>query len=306
MCSISGHGPGLMHGTVLEYGEMNRATKTLIALGLLAAALPSCSQLPTNPNDSPWRLLQGHVEPLSFAAFREGRACWVYLPPGYGQSDKRYPVLYVNDGDRVLTSDVKANRIAEDLIRSGAIEPFIMVAISVPDSMRFWDYAPWSDFYRGELLGGGGDAFVRALRDTLKPEIDRRFRTLPDRANTAIAGYSLGGLISAYAGFACDSTFGMVAACSPTYSWGFGQSVYDIPMSRNRDRLPVRYYQDSGYPRDNYIGDMERLLVSKGFRNGMDLMSVTVEGAEHSIPAWERRFPGMLRFLFGRKSAPAK
>ena len=284
---------------------MNRAKRVLLAVAALAVSLAGCSEVPTDPNENGWRLLSGHVEPFSVPAFRNSRACWVYLPPGYTHSTRRYPVLYLADGHRVLTAEVQANRICEALIRSGEIEPLILVAISEPDSERFWDYAPWSGPYRGEVLGGGGDLFVRALRDTLKPEIDRRFRTLADRAHTGIAGYSLGGLFAAYAGFECDSTFGLVGACSPTYSWGFTSRIYDYPSTRSRPRLPLLYYQDTGYPRDNSIGQMEQLLVSRGFMNGIDLQSITVAGAEHSIPAWEHRFPDMLRFLFGHRSAPA-
>ena len=285
---------------------MMRGTRPLLVVATLAVSLLACSRPPTNPNVNGWRFLPGHVEPLSFAAFRHSRPCWVYLPPGYIGSATRYPVLYVNDGASVLGDGNNANRICEDLIRSGEIEPLILVAVSVPDSERFWDYAPWPDRYRGQVLGGGGDLYVRALRDTLKPEIDRRFRTRPDRAHTGIAGYSLGGLISAYAGFACDSTFGLVGAGSPTYGWGLGTPIYDFPEARSRSRLPLRYYQDSGFPDDNRIGFMEELLVSRGFINGIDLMSLTAEGAEHSFPAWEHRFPDMLRFLFKRSSAPAE
>jgi len=43
---------------------------------------------------------------------------------------------------------------------------------------------------------------------------------------------------------------------------------------------------------------MEQLLVSHGFITGLNLMSLTDDGATHSVPAWKHRFPGMLRFLF--------
>jgi len=128
---------------------------------------------------------------------------------------------------------------------------------------------------------------------------DRRFRTLPDRAHTAITGYSLGGLISAYAGIAYDSTFGLVGACSPTYGWGPGPGgIYGVVGPRYRWELPVRYYQDTGYPRDNGIDDMETRLLDRGYTEGIDLMSITARDATHSFDAWEHRFPGMLRFLF--------
>jgi enterochelin esterase-like enzyme len=269
------------------------------AAGLL---LLSCSTSTTDPNDSGWRFLPGHVEALVVPAFRQGRACKIYLPPGYTTSDRRYPVLYVNDD--VFGPGMQVHRICEDLIRAGEIVPIIVVAISVPsepDTVRFWEYAPWPDRYPsigGRILGGGGDAYVRAVRDTLKPEVDRRFRTLPDAAHTGITGYSLGGLLSAYAGFAYGETFGLVGASSPTYGWSFPE-IYETARSGGYPQLISRYYQDSGHPADNAIGAMEQLLVAHGFVTGVNLMSLSVEGAEHSGAAWKRRFPGMLRFLFG-------
>ena len=282
---------------------MTPTTQLRFVVAFAGLLLLSCSTSTTNPNDSGWRFLPGHVEALDVPAFRSGRPCRIYLPPGYTTSDQRYPVLYVNDGDGVLDpgGTVQANRICEDLIRGGEIVPIIIVAISVPtrpDTVRFWEYAPWRDRYDGRNLGGGGDAYVRAVRDTLKPEVDRRYRTLPDAAHTGMAGYSLGGLISAYAGFAYGRTFGLIGACSPTYAWGLGSPIYTTARSGARNYLISRYYQDTGYPDDNYIGAMEQLLISEGFTTGMNLMSVTDDGAIHSIGAWKHRFPGMLRFLF--------
>ena len=140
-----------------------------------------------------WRLLPGHVESLIIPAFRSGRQCWVYLPPGYETASRHYPVLYVNDGQWVFDEQggMHVNRICEDLIRRGEIEPIIVVAIDNA-GQRTFDYTPWQDW---DAPTGGGDAYVRAIRDTLKPAIDRRYRTLPGRDDTAIAGVTLGGFI---------------------------------------------------------------------------------------------------------------
>src|ERR1041384_1599785 len=72
-----GRGPGRTHRTLQESWEMNRATSARLIVATLAVSLLACSRLPTNPNDNTWRFLPGHVEPLSFAAFRHSRPCWV-------------------------------------------------------------------------------------------------------------------------------------------------------------------------------------------------------------------------------------
>ncbi len=280
----------------------------LLGAGLLAASLlaGACSRTPLDPNVAGWRALPGHVERFSEPSFRAGRRCWVYLPPSYAWSGDRYPVLYATDGESVFDDggEMHVNRVCEDMIRSGEIRPIIVVAIENPFpgafSPRFWELAPWYDNYFHD--GGGGDVFLRAIRDTLKPAIDRHFRTLPDPANTAIAGVSLGGNFAAYAGIMYGGTFGNVAAFSPTYGLRnyYIEHVTDSVGRANGFRIR-RYYQDSGTVHDNYIDGMDQVLTRYGFRLGVNYLSVTVPEAKHAYGAWTRRYPDMLRFLFGHE-----
>src|SRR5438094_289881 len=147
---------------------MSHSRRALLLFAVVA--LSSCSKQPVGPMQNIWRPLPGHVESLVVPAFRNGRQCWVYLPPGYSTSTRRYPDLYVHDGQ--WTFDQKAgmhvNRICEDLIRRGEMEPIIVVAIEEA-GQRTFDYTPWQD---SDAPTGGGDTYVRAVRDTLKPAID--------------------------------------------------------------------------------------------------------------------------------------
>ena len=273
--------------------------KSSRALGRLLPVLVvliGCARGVTGPEGNAWRFLPGTVEPLSVPAFRAGRQCWVYLPPGYAPNARRYPVLYLNDGEAMFdgSDGLHFNRACEDLIRRGEMAPVIVVAIeNGPGDQRAIDYTPWPLSWFGR--SGGGDAYLLAIRDTLKPAIDGRYRTLADPAHTAIAGMSLGGLLSLYAGYTYPGTFGKVGAFSPSYWWsGFQAYVDTLP----RPRGLARVYQDTGYPDDNSIGGIERRLLDDGFRLGVDLMSVRVPGGEHNGLNWQHRFPDMLRFLF--------
>jgi len=212
-------------------------------------------------------------------------------------------VLYITDGQAVFNW-MHLDRVCEELIRRGEIEPLIVVAITEPSwPVRVLELTPpWPDGY--DPGGGGGLLCLQAIRDTLEPKVDRLYRTLPGTASTAIGGMSLGGLLAAYAGFAFDSTFGSVAAFSPSYWWGDTTSIYEFAQNRGRPENLQRFYQDTGYPEDNWIGSMEQLLISLGFVPGQDLISITVPGAEHVDAAWEHRFPQMLRFLFPRSAQP--
>src|SRR5204863_342751 len=88
----------------------------------------------------------------------------------------------------------------------------IRFAMSTNSAMEF-------KFTLGGQGGGGGAAHAASVRDSLRPEIDRRYRTLPDPEHTWMAGSSLGGLISAYAGYHEAATFGRVACVSPSLWW---------------------------------------------------------------------------------------
>lgn len=186
------------------------------------------------------------------------------------------------------------NRICEDLIRRREMEPIIVVAIESA-GQRTFDYTPWSWYYW--MPNGGGIAYLQAIRDTLKPEVDRRFRTLSDPKNTAISGTSLGGLISTYAAYAFDSTFGKVASFSPPYEYA-ASAMIRFAQQHGRPTFISRFYEDTGYPADNWIGDMEAVALQQGFVPGVDFLSISFSGGEHSTASWEHRFPDMLRFLF--------
>jgi predicted alpha/beta superfamily hydrolase len=233
---------------------------------------------------------------LSYPPFRSGRQCWVYLPPGYAQTDRRYPVLYLNDGETAFDGKdgMHVNRICEDLIRRGEMAPIIVVAVETA-GQRTLDYTPWVWSYWQP--NGGGDAYLQAVRDTLKPEVDRRYRTITDSGHTAMCGTSLGGLIAVYAAYAFESTFGIVGALSPPYFYAASATTR---MAALQGRPPhfLRFYQDTGYPDDNSIGDMEAIAIDQGFALGVDLMSLTAPGGDHSAMSWEHRMPGMLSFLF--------
>ena len=261
--------------------------------------------------------ITGHVESFTHAAFLGGRRVWVYLPPGYADSTVRYPVLYMHDGQNLFDArtsfagEWQVDETCERMIAAGEIPPLIVVGIENGGSIRIREYTPWPS--RGG--GGGGEAYLRAVRDTLKPEIDRRYRTLPGRSHTWMAGSSLGGLISAYAGAHFADTFGRVACVSPSLWWDDRHMIRDIEA--NGRPAVERWYQDMGTAersglkageqgRDEFVAELEQLrelLLRQGFRDGVDFMSVVGQGHRHHESAWAERLPALLRFLAAQAGA---
>ncbi|WP_232194530.1 alpha/beta hydrolase [Thermococcus sp. PK] len=229
------------------------------------------------------------------------RRIWVYLPPDYNQSDRRYPVLYMHDGQNLLdqaTSFAGEWQVDETLERLFEEKGFAIIVVGIDNGgeKRIDEYAPWvnAEYERG----GEGDAYVRFIVETLKPYIDSHYRTLPDE--TGIMGSSLGGLISLYAGFKYPEVFKYVGAMSPAF-W-FNPEIYEFV--KNSTVGPKKIYIDwgtlelKGSNASAEIYEKLEILKEKGYIEGVNLLIVIEEGAAHNEYYWARRFPNAVLWLF--------
>ncbi|MDQ6763206.1 MAG: alpha/beta hydrolase-fold protein, partial [Bacteroidota bacterium] len=129
------------------------------------------------------------------------RRIWLYLPPGYFTSNKKYPVLYMHDGQNLFDEATSyagewgVDDFLDSMFSSGKKE-VIVVGIDNGLQKRMNEYNPYS---YGKFGTGEGDQYVDFLVKDLKPYIDKHYRTLANKKNTYIAGSSMGGLISLYA-----------------------------------------------------------------------------------------------------------
>ncbi|WP_232461983.1 alpha/beta hydrolase-fold protein [Thermococcus siculi] len=231
------------------------------------------------------------------------RRIWVYLPPDYGTSGKRYPVLYMFDGQNLFdraTSFAGEWGVDEALERLYSEKNFSLIVVGIDNGgdKRIDEYAPWvnEEYERG----GEGDAMVRFIVETLKPYIDSRYRTEPNE--TGIMGSSLGGLMAVYAGFAYPETFKYVGAMSSAF-W-FNPEIYDFV--RNATAGPEKIYIDWGTlegsdPSEMIVTNekMVEILKEKGYVEGENLLVVEDKGATHNEYYWGRRFPSAVLWLFG-------
>ena len=235
------------------------------------------------------------------------RRVWLYLPPDYESNpDRRYPVLYMQDGQNVFddaTSYVGEWGVDEtlDAMHAAGELSLIVVAVDHGATLRFDEYSPWRN---AQLGGGEGDEYVDFLAQTLKPYIDAHYRTLPDRANTAIAGSSMGGLISFYAALEHPEIFSRAGVFSPAF-W----VVEDSVMAWSRAHTPFedeqKLYFVSGALEgqgDAYVRNQEQMidtLAAAGYAGGADYVAHVRADGEHSEWFWRREFPAAVRWLFG-------
>ncbi|HSB20615.1 MAG TPA: alpha/beta hydrolase-fold protein [Anaeromyxobacteraceae bacterium] len=299
------------------------AVRTTFPLALAAALLSACVGTPDPAPGGPavtevgtpiagWegKLTEFAVEsPVPGIASRN---VYVLLPPGYGDAasaDRRYPVLYMQDGQNCLDHDPfghggwQVHTVSYDLVERGLMAPAILVLVH-NTAAREQEYVPGA----GALPGATADGYLDFLEQVVVAWVDGRYRTIPDASARAIGGSSYGGLISLYAGWTRPAVFGIAMAMSPSL-WRV-----DLPVIT---KLPVRVYLDSGTV-DWGGGDdglaatsaLADLLVSKGWTLHVDLEHAVGQGHNHSEEFWRARlrpstaadlpgvWPGALPFLF--------
>ena len=250
---------------------------------------------------------------------RNRRDVDVYLPASYRISgSRRYPVVYMQDGQN-LSDPATAFAGTWDLeptlerLAARGLE-VIVVGVHHAGEQRLEEYSPFPDRRYG---GGAGESYLSFLVDTLKPRIDRSFRTRAACDDTAIVGSSMGALISLYAFFRYPSVFGRAGVMSPSV-W-FAQAAILAYIAA--EQAPGgRVYLDVGLREGGNTArntrNLARLLVRKGLRRDTRTKRSTTPvterrarrpaallryiedaGGGHQEAAWAYRLEGALDFL---------
>jgi predicted alpha/beta superfamily hydrolase len=246
---------------------------------------------------------------LESPALGNHRDVYLYLPPSYAAGKRRYPVVYMHDGQNLFDQAISfgAEWEVDQTLEAASAEGLecIVVGIANTGESRLDEYSPWLD--AKHAAGGRGDAYVDWIVQTVKPIVDADFRTLPERASTGIAGSSMGGLISLYAFFRRPETFGFVGAMSPAF-WFAARRIFGFVEEAAAP--PGRIYLDAGTGEGREVlvdlRRMRELLTRKGYRPGRDLLSVVETGARHEEQAWARRLRREMHFLLDVPVASAR
>ena len=243
----------------------------------------------------------------------------VWLPAGYDTGDGRYPVVYFHDGQNVFRPGGTfgcwfAEDAAESEMAAGRMREAIMVAIQNNEAdmgkARMTEYQPPTDINPRDPSRGNGicHRYAEFLVGKVKGAIDGKYRTLPDRANTVVAGSSMGGLVSLWLGLNTD-VFGAVGVFSPAF-WTSPNFTKAMMEGTKKDGL--RIYMDMGTrEKGSLTGDywkdalaVRDALLKQGYVEGEEFLWNPGEGDEHSEKAWAKRLPVALRFLLPEKDKP--
>ncbi|WJY19046.1 alpha/beta hydrolase-fold protein [Alteriqipengyuania flavescens] len=305
------------------------------ALALFAAVLlAACASVPA-PDDGD--LARGGrilgYGPLAVGGLPDQRIS-IWLPPGYDEGARRYPVLYMWDGQNLfdpasthygkawMAQDVLAGMVAR-----GEAEPHIVVGLwSPPGKDRYRTYQPEAiaELVPEEVatsvrdMAGGplaSDANVAWLADTVKPWVDRSFRTQAAPESTTIVGASMGGVLACYSLIERPDVFGRAGCVSSHFAVaapgiaarhtpaivGAWRSYLDHRLALPEGR---RIWMDHGTAAlDSYYGPYQlgiaaHLDTMAGWTRDKDFTARVYEGAEHDEIAWNARMAEMLAWLW--------
>lgn len=232
----------------------------------------------------------------------------VCVPPEYAlEPQRRFPVLYLHDGQNVFDDlpmspfgvQWGVDTTARALIHADVIEPIILVAIGNAGRDRIDEYTPTRDQMHD--AGGMADRYGQMLVYEIKPFIDRHYRTKREARDTGLAGSSLGGLLTLHLGVTHPAIFGKLALLSPSVWWDDRWIIRQLTEEIDERRPALSIWLDVGTGEARMLKGtrlLHRMLLRKGWQEGVDLHYMEADGALHDERAWGHRTGLFLRFLF--------
>jgi enterochelin esterase-like enzyme len=294
----------------------------LLALLALVSVVPAAAQ-------ADGRLVEWQAMPSAHVAPRN---VTIWLPPGYDRSHRRYPVIYMHDGQNLFMpgrayggEEWGVDEALSRMMAAGRTRGAIVVGVWNAGTLRGREYLPARVVSQlppaaralVEATHGGSsmaDAYLRFLVEELKPRVDRELRTLPDARHTGIMGSSMGGLISLYALGEYPQLFGSAAGVSihwplgdpragqgadaATVAAAFGAWLDASRANARRNRLYVDHGDqtlDAFYA--PYQDAVLPIFRARGWRDGRNLDARSFPGAAHDEASWRARVETVLAFL---------
>jgi uncharacterized protein len=195
---------------------MRHLARAILAL-LVPAALQA--QAPGKP------VTIGIVDSVFSPTLKESRRYLVYTPPSYDDTTytpKRYPVLYLLDGDAHFHSVTGLIQILGTGVNGTFVVPE-MIVVAIPNTNRTRDLTPTHTDrdpngkpQPGLAASGGMANFLGFIQKELIPRIEQRYRTAPYRV---FVGHSLGGITTIDALYTMPETFNGYVAIDPSLWW---------------------------------------------------------------------------------------
>lgn len=241
------------------------------------------------------------IEGFEIPQLKRKRKIHVLLPHNYETSGVNYPVLYMQDAQNLFGEGSSYGNWEIDkrlaVLASQQKGDYIIVAIEHGEEDRFNEYSPYTTPKQGK---GNGMKYANFIVRTLKPFIDKNYRTKPERHFTGIGGSSMGGLISIYAGLMYPETIGRLMIFSPSL-WVSQKVYFDAIEFFNP--LDTKIYLYGGGKEGKYmipsVEKMHETIQKQGFSTEkLKIKLITNPKGEHAEKDWGAEFPKAIDWLF--------
>lgn len=238
------------------------------------------------------------------------RRVWVYLPKGYDDTDRSYPVVYMHDGQDLFDEKTSKGRIGplewevDETLDTASLEAIVVAIAHAEDiEQRQNEYFVSAN---SKFPNAVGREYLEDIVHTLKPYVDSHYRTMSDKGHTAMVGSSVGGLLTFYAGVLYPEVFGSLGVFSPSVWLDEGHIYRLLQTVEQRTSIRNQHYFFYG-------GDNENRIKNDGSRVDMhaDLLSVTAlfqeevhpyitmrirPGGRHGAWYWRQAFPQFVQW----------
>lgn len=226
------------------------------------------------------------------------RRIWIYLPQSYDQSKtKKYPVLYMHDGQNLF--DAKTSAFGEwgldeclDTLETKLNKECIVIGIDNSADKRLTEYNP----YDNERFGKSeGKLYIEFIAHTLKPYIDKNYRTFKNAKHTYIAGSSMGGLISLYALIKYPDKFGAGGVFSPAF-WVAPEIYANVAKTKIKKTSRIYFYAGQNES-DSMVIDMNRMITILKQKKHCNTYEIVNPSGRHNEQYWRNEFDDFYKWL---------
>ncbi len=226
------------------------------------------------------------------------RRIWIHLPASYQkEKTKSYPVLYMQDGQNLFNEQTAFDKewgVDEclDTLEPQLHKECIVIGIDNDSLKRINEYNPYDNDKYGK---GEGKQYTDFIVNTLKPFVDKHYRTLKDAPHTFIAGSSMGALIALYAQMEHPDVFGASGVFSPAL-WIAPQ--IDTAMANAVVKTKLRIYFYAGEKESEHmVSDLQKMFNVIKQKNCCDVQRIIFPLGQHNEKYWRDEFDDFYRWL---------
>jgi predicted alpha/beta superfamily hydrolase len=232
---------------------------------------------------------------------KRNRKVWIYLPENYSVSKSRYPVIYMQDGQNVFdeATSFAGEWGVDEFLDTTVLKKSIVVVVDNGADKRMNEYSPYNFSLHPDSLKnrkGEGQQYVEFLVKTIKPFIDKKYRTLKESKHTFIAGASMGGLISLYAAIKYPKVFGGAGIFSPSVWICKADILKLITSAGGKVKSKIYFYCGKLESRD-MVPDMLAVFQELAVISKSKMTTVIRDDGKHNESTWRKEFPLFYKWI---------